>query len=217
MIVNKETKEILRNFAGINPNLAVEKGKPIHTINEEKTVYAVSSITGEHDFGIYDLAEFLSVLGMFSDSVDLDFDKNEVRISEGKNSVRYRFASPDILTKPTKAFKAPPGVVDFTLTNDEISRILKASSALNLPQVTVERESDNSVRLVLCDPKNSSENTFSIVVDDVTFTGDEEFSFALKVANLKMIAGDYKVAMNEKCAVFTNEAREITYVVALEL
>lgn len=63
MQVSNETIEVLKNFAGINPNIVISPGQKLKTISEAKNIMAEADITEDFplEFGIYDLHEFLSV------------------------------------------------------------------------------------------------------------------------------------------------------------
>ena len=84
MQVSNETIEVLKNFAGINPNIVISPGQKLKTISEAKNIMAEADITEDfpQEFGIYDLNEFLSVLSLV-DNPQLDFDENFVKVTNG--------------------------------------------------------------------------------------------------------------------------------------
>ena len=65
MKLSNDTIDVLKNFSTINPNLVIEPGQSVQTISESKTIMAKSEIVEDfpNPVGIYDLNEFLSVLG----------------------------------------------------------------------------------------------------------------------------------------------------------
>ena len=45
MQVSNETIEVLKNFAGINPNIVISPGQKLKTISEAKNIMAEADIT----------------------------------------------------------------------------------------------------------------------------------------------------------------------------
>ena len=88
MKISTRTKQILKNFAAVNQNVLLSQGEKIRTLAPSKTVYAEAIVEESFpcEFGIYDLNEFLGILNIFSDP-ELHFEKNFVKISQGKDSV----------------------------------------------------------------------------------------------------------------------------------
>ena len=66
MELSDNTMSVLKNFAGINPNILIKQGTTIKTISEARNVLAAANVTEEfsNEFGIYDLSEFIGVLGL---------------------------------------------------------------------------------------------------------------------------------------------------------
>jgi hypothetical protein len=67
MNISDNTLSVLKNFSGINQNLAVKSGNKIRTISPQKTVMAVAQVEDKFDspFAIYDLNQFLSAVSLF--------------------------------------------------------------------------------------------------------------------------------------------------------
>ena len=94
MNLSQDTVGVLKNFASINPNIVMKVGNTVKTISEAKNILASADI-GEDipvEFGIYDLNEFLNVVGLFEEPV-LQFEDKRMRIADGrrKQSVHYYF------------------------------------------------------------------------------------------------------------------------------
>ena len=68
MKLSDNTKEILKNFSEINPNLKDYIRKEIKTISTMKNILATVSVEEEfpQDIAIYDLSEFLGMLSLFN-------------------------------------------------------------------------------------------------------------------------------------------------------
>jgi len=133
MKLSDNTKEILKNFSEINPNLKITPGKEIKTISTMKNILATAGVEEEfpQDIAIYDLSEFLGMLSLFNKPV-FDFDEKHMTINEEGTSTKskYYFADESILTTPQKDVKMPATEVEFTLTETDLTKIKKAASIL---------------------------------------------------------------------------------------
>ena len=91
MELSENTLQILRNFSGINQNLLIKSGSNIKTISEARNVVATADVTEnfEKDFGIYDLSEFIGVMGLV-DTPTLKFEDDFVTVSDssGRSKVK---------------------------------------------------------------------------------------------------------------------------------
>ena len=198
MKISKETIDILRNFAAIQPNLVLCEGSTIQTIAEAKNILAKAEVQEvfPKKVGIYDLNEFLSALSLIEDP-DLNFAGESVEIGSAACSLTYRYADPTILTYPEKTVNMPEADVIVDLTADDIAQIRKASSALghSVVSITKEEASDDAT-IQVKDPSNSSSNTYSRKV--ACDTKANSFDFQFLVSNLKLLNGDYKVSISSK-------------------
>ena len=146
--------------------------------------------------GIYDLNEFLSALSLIEDP-DFEFGDNDVSIKSNNATLTYRYADTSILTSPEKEVNMPPTDVEVNLTADDIAQIRRAGSALNHPVVSITTEhGDDAVYLQVKDPNNSSANVYSHKV--CSASSDDAYDYQFLIANLKLIPGDYKVAVSSK-------------------
>ncbi len=92
MELSNFTMQTLKNFSSINPNLVIQPGKTIMTMSEAKNILAQASVPEEFDrtFGIYDLPEFLSVMGLF-ETANLKLDEHFATIGDtsGRAKIKY--------------------------------------------------------------------------------------------------------------------------------
>lgn len=190
------TLSILKNFAGINSNLVVQEGNVLRTIAEGKNILAECEVkeTFPQAFGLYDLNEFLGVIGLVS-SPRLTFKKGYVLINDtsGRSSIKYYFSDPDMLTYSSKQVRFPENPeIEFDLDADTLSKIKRAASVLGHNEVAIKGKSGETiVELQVVDSENSTSNVYTI---DVPGEYPEvNFSFYVAIANLKMLPGDYKV------------------------
>jgi len=212
MKLSKETVAYLKNLATINGNLLIKPGNTLSTISAAKSVYASVEVkeTFEKQFGIYDLNEFLGALSLFDDP-DISFanDKYAV-IGEGRNNIKYFSADETVLTVPSNKIKLPPSDVEFKLTSDQINMIIRTAGVLRAPDVTISGDG-KKLSIVVGDKKNSAGNQYQMEIDST----DSTFNAYLKVDNLKVIPGEYKVELAaKKIASFASGS--LQYVLSLE-
>jgi hypothetical protein len=193
MKLSKETLGIFKNFASINSNLLLKSGSKISTISAQKNVMADVNVTETFpDFGIYDLNEFLGAMSLFEDP-ELTFSDKVCKITQGNMSIKYYAADASVLTAPSKAITFPEAEINFDLSNQMLTMIQRTASVLKASDVSIVGEG-GKITLVVGDKKNATGNTFSEPVGDT----DKTFKVNLKVENLKMIPGDYKVSVSSK-------------------
>ena len=216
MELNENTLSIMKNFAGINQNLLVQQGSTIKTISEARNVVSTAVVDQEfpQQFGIYDLNEFIGVLGLV-DKPNLQFAEESVIVSDstGRSKVKYFFSPEETLTSPTKDINMPEPEVKFTLDNDTLNKLKRAASTLGHSEVSI-RPSNGVLSLAVVDNQNSTSNAYSIDVDG-EFTG--EFNFVLSIANLRILPGDYEVSISSKLiSEFKHRELNVRYWIALE-
>ena len=91
MQISNETFEILKNFAMINPSIALNPGSILQTVAPSKTVMAKADIKDKFPStgAIYDLNRFLGVVSLFEQPT-FDFGESGVKIKGKNNSVNSR-------------------------------------------------------------------------------------------------------------------------------
>lgn len=220
MELTSRTIDILRNFANINPNIVVAKGNILKTMSIKKNlvVTAVIEESFPTDFGIYDLSEFLSVLNLV-DNPRIEFGENNCSIRDGSglSSVKYFYCDPEMLTAPKKDIQMPDAEVKFVLTNDTLSKIKRAASALGHEEINI-RPSNGAIDIVVDGNSKTSQssNSFSISVEG-TYPEGAEFNYVIGVSNLKLIGEDYEVGVsNRLISKFKSLQSEIEYFIAVE-
>ena len=215
MQLSESTKEILKHFSEINPNLGITPGKQLKTISTMKNILATANVSEDfpQDIAIYDLNEFLGVMSLFTKPT-FAFDDKSLSISEEGTSTKskYYFADPSILTVPQKDVKMPEAEVQFTLTETDLTKVKKAAAMLQLPDISISSKGSD-IMLSAIDKKNDTANNFSIKVG-VT---NSKFEFHFKTEHLKMLPGDYNVSISSKLiSNFKHKSKPIEYWVALE-
>ena len=167
MELTENVQQVLKNFAGINPNIVIDQGNTIKTVSEGRNVLGKATLDVEFPskIGIYDLNEFLSVLGLV-DQPKLTFEESHVNVgdSTGRSKIRYFFTDPEHLTTANKDIVMPECEVIFNMGNDTLNKIKRASSALGHSDMSI-RANNGSISLTVFDAGNPTSNTFTIDVD----------------------------------------------------
>lgn len=216
MELSKDTLTLIKNFASINNSLMLKQGTKLTTISEGKNIMAEATITETlpQDFGIYDLNEFLNVVGLFANP-DLDFKEKYALVSDATNTnsrIKYFAAGEGVVKAAPSTIKFPGADVEFELTAANLAMIQRTASALKASDVTIEGDG-STLRITVADKKNDTSNAFS---QDIGTT-EHEFKAHLKVENLKMLPADYTVSISKKkISKFSTAASDLTYYVAVE-
>jgi hypothetical protein len=216
MKLSNETLGVLKNFSTINQGIEFKKGNKLTTISAGKSVLAQAILKDDfpEDFCVYDLNQFLSVYSLFKDATELEFDSANVIFNGGRRKTKFRKAAKEmIVTPPNKEIKLDEVDCSFTLTSEDYSDIMKASSVLSSPNISVQSDGE-SVELVAYDAKDDAQHTNSI---NVGAGNGKAYKIVFKVENLKMIPGEYEVQISFKgFAHFKNTKDDIQYWVAFE-
>jgi hypothetical protein len=216
MKLSEKTLSVLKNFSTINQSIFIKCGDKLRTISLMKNILAEASVPEDFpkDFAIYDLSQFLVGLTLHDNPV-LDFTNDSfVYIKDGSTSrVKYFFSDPAVIVQPPdNELTLPSTEVSFKVDSSDLSKLLKASSVYQLPDLSVVGES-NSIYLKVRDKKNDTSNEYSINVGST----ESEFSFNFKVENIRIIPGSYNVEIcKQGLSKFTNTDIDLKYYIALE-
>ena len=218
MKLSEHTVDVLKNFASINQNLVIKEGSTLTTMSAMKNIVAKAEVEESFDkeVAIYDLNEFLASISLFTSPI-LDFNEGFVTIKEEnnpKNSLKYFYSDPSVVTSPNKTITMPSKEVSFKLNGENLNKLKRAAGVIQAPDLVLEKK-NTDVFLTVKDKKNDTANTFSIDVDTVADGSD--FKFFFKVENLKLMDGDYEVDISSKnISHLASSNKDVEYWVALE-
>ena len=214
MKLSKETINVIKNFSNINSNLSIKSGNKLSTISSGSNILAEAVVTETFpiDFGIYDLAEFLGALSLF-EAPDLEFSNKYVTIKEGKNGVKYFAAESTVLTTVPNIKQFPAADIEFDLSGQMLNQIQRVSSILRVSDFSVVGDG-STITVNVGDKSNPTGNSFQSEIG----TTDKSFRVNFKVENLKMLPGDYKVAIGgKKISRYQAVNAQLVYYCAIEL
>ena len=217
MQISNETFEILKNFAMINPSIALNPGSILQTVAPSKTVMAKADIKDEFPStgAIYDLNRFLGVVSLFEQPT-FDFGESGVKIKGKNNSVNYTFADPSMIVTPPsdKSIDVDNPDVELDITWSKLSNVLKAANVLQVPEVAI-KSNNGIINLMAIDSKNTTADTYQQEVGN----SNVDYNFIFKTENFKMMSADYNVKINKQgISQFTSnsEGPQLTYWIAVE-
>ena len=218
MKLSKHTLSMLKNFSDINMSIEIKKGNVLRTVSVQKNILAQAELEDEfpQDFAIYELNRFLGAVSLFDDP-EFQFNGKSANIGTVKHSVDYVYCDPSmIVTPPENNITFPEPEVKFTLSQNALSQIMKASNVLGTPEIAVEGgpHPNDVIRLMALDVNNDSTDTFKVVLEE---RSDNKFRFVFKTENMKMLPGNYDVEISSKgISHFTMQGQKLQYWIATE-
>ena len=218
MKLSKHTLNMLKNFSDINMSIEIKEGNILRTVSVQKNILAQAELEDSfpQDFAIYELNRFLGAVSLFDDP-EFRFNGKSANIGTTRHSVDYVYCDPSmIVTPPENNITFPDPEVKFTLSQDALSQIMKASNVLGTPEIAIEGgpHPNDGIRLKALDVNNDSTDTFKVVLDEKS---GHTFRFVFKTENMKMIPGNYDVEISSKgISHFTLQGAKLQYWIATE-
>ena len=221
MKLSDNTITVLKNFGAINSGIFLKKGKTVKTVSVGKNILAQATIADEipSDIGIYDVNEFLSVVSLHKDDLELDFDSKNVVISglKGRSKIKYRSCDASmIVTPPEKTIQMPTPEISFDLSEEDFRWIMNAANVLSSPQICIESDGE-SVTINTLDTANDSAHTESLTLE--TKGTGSKYKMIFKTENIsKILSGPYEVKISSQgVSHFKNKKVAIEYWVTTEV
>jgi len=219
MKISTKTLDVLKNFSEINQSVLIKKGSTIKTVSIQQNILAHAEVEESfpQDFAIYQLNEFIGVLTTMNNP-DLTFHDKYVMLSQENGAcTKYFYAEPSVVVAPEKDVIFPSPDFTFMLLEKQYNDLMKMSSILQLNDVMIKGCSkSNKMFLAITNKKNDTSNDYSIDLLGESIV-KESFKMYFKVENLKVIPGDYVVAVSSKgISNFDNTEIKLKYWIALE-
>ena len=215
MKLSRHTLTMLKNFSDINMSIEIKEGNILRTVSVQKNILAQAELEDSfpQDFAIYELNRFLGAVSLFDDP-EFRFNGKSVSVGTDKNSVDYVYCDPSmIVTPPEKNITFPDAEIKFTLSQDALSRIMKASNVLGTPEISIECNGGN-INIKALDVNNNSTDTYEVGLEE---TSEHTFRFVFKTENMKMIHGNYDLAISSKgISHFSLQGAKLEYWIATE-
>lgn len=213
MKLDTKTVNVLKNFSTINPSMLFREGNTLKTISPTKTVMAKANIDIpiNKKFAIYNLGKLLSTLS-FYDNPEIELREQNLVISNGNgSSTTLAYADEaTIKTPPDRDITLPSVDAEFKISNSALTNIMKMLGTLGLPEIAIVGDGSNLYVSAL-DSKNSGSECHTEKVGVTSKT----FRAIFKAENIKLIAGDYDVAVSSK-GISHFKGSEAEYWIAVE-
>jgi len=213
MQISKETIDILKNFAGVNSNILIRKGKTLATISTAKNIFAKADVAEDfpEEVAIYDLNSLLALLTLMENQ-DVEFGDKSLTISKDNGKFEYFYSSPSVIVAaPDKSIEVD-NHYQFKLTTEDVNMVMKAAGITGAPTITIASDG-TTVTLTIGDKKNDTANTYKKVIG----TSEHIFDCHMAVENFKVIPNSYTVTISKKKAFhFKHETKALEYFIAME-
>ena len=216
MKLSEHTLTVLKNFAGINSGVVLQRGNIQKTIHPEQTILVEAKIADDlpEKFGIYDLNQFLGNVTTLGNP-DLTFKSNSVVMNDGEIELNYYSCSPNLVISPPdgKELVMKDADVSFSMTTASLQKLLKVAAMNSLPNISVVGQ-DGGLYFRTHELKNDTSNHASIRVGD---HDGENFIVSFKTENLRLIPDDYDVQIKiGGFSCWTNKTGTLKYFIAME-
>jgi hypothetical protein len=215
MRLSKETYTILKNFAAINSNLHIKPGNVLKTKSPNSNMLVQAKVVDDFDTDVYiwDLNQFLGIVSMFTNP-DLEFNDTYVSVSNGRSSVKYYYAEPNILDVPKKDIKMPATTIKFDLDEKDLNELIRAANILQVSDLKI-LASDGKIKIMVYDNAQNTANNCEITVDE-HYSGDD-YEGRLAVSELKFVPGSYTVELTDTIiGRFNHKSLDLSYTIAIE-
>lgn len=200
--ISAETLSVLKKLQRINQTLKIVEGSnELRSLNQTKTIAAYIEISESlpRDFCVYDLSEFITVLGIIENPI-LDFSNDKyvlIKSENGSQKLKYVDGQENLIDSYTeKKFALPSEDVQLSVTGAQLKSVHSAASALKLEYVGFKGNGEKV--LLSAFSRNNGDgndtNGFSIEIGETT----ETFDLFYKTENLGILDGDSTFTISKK-------------------
>ncbi len=193
-------------------------GNEIRVASIDKSCIGIAEIkeTIDHEFAIYDMSQFLPILGMFDDH-NLKLNEDHLVISSDNQSVTYRYTNVENIIAPPYELEMIPETSIITLLSSELNRLIRASSILKLDLLWIRKERDGFIDLSVIHSDYNDTNQFNIELEcDESFSN---FEFKMKMSALNLLKFDYEIGFcnDYQFIILENIEQNVKYYIAGEV
>lgn len=216
MKISTETLNILKNFAAINKGILINVGNVIRTRTDSVFAEATIPETFPMDVGIFDLNNLLNIINLFDDP-EFEFGETGLRIAEANGLAEtlfgYAGAGLVALSHPKKLKQLPENVIEFLLTEEQWSKLQKATSVFQKPEINIVSDG-KVVRMGTMNHKQQRGNSFSMILE--SDPGGTKFNMIFAKEHLALLKGTYTGLVTASYTVFKNVDMDLTYYIGVE-
>jgi hypothetical protein len=213
MQISNETIQVLKNFATVNSNILIRKGKVLSTISTAKNIFAKATVAEDfpQEVAIYDLNSLLALLTLMENQ-NVEFGEKSLIIEKNGGKFEYFYSSPNVIVAaPDKSIDVD-NHYQFKLTAEDVNMIIKAAAITGSPTISVSCK-EKQVKLTVGDKKNDTANTYKSNIG----TSENDFDCHMAVENFKVVPDAYTVTISKKKVFhFKHETKDLEYFIAME-
>lgn len=215
MQLNKTILEVLKNFANINSSILLKPGYVLNTKSINNGIYAEYTFEEpiDVDVGVYNIQQMLTAASILSEA--------ELRHTAGEDSMLLtnakggkfgiKVADPSTVVAPKKRLPFPVADTVFDMSQEMMSDIKKSAAALSLNVLSFTTDADKIVAKVIGE---NVDNFAEFPIAD--YDGNADFTFQMDISNIKIMDGDYKVAISKLGAIkFEGVTLPVSYIMPL--
>lgn len=197
MNLSEKTISILKNMSSINPSIKIKPGSKLSTVDQGRFILAIAEVEEEfeQECCIYELPKLLNILPLIKDP-ELNFGEHVLNITSktSASKLKYAYCSEDVIVvSKYNPIKISDVSVEFDLSEEDLTAIIKAVNILSLPSIAFSGES-GSLYVKSVDAKDSNSNEFKIKLGDI----DKDFITIFNPDKLKLLySDDYHVTISD--------------------
>lgn len=221
MKLTKDTLNILKNFATINPGVMLKPGNFIMTRAINGTTYSEATINDEIDIevALYDLNSFLSILSLVSEDAEISLSADgNIKIADARSKIYWPSADPSTIVFPNKPIPFPVASVITEIKAEDLQQLMRVSRGLQIDTIAI---TNKDGKLVLngfnkVEDSGLTRAKYSLTLGD--YDGENNFNFVINMGNMKMVPANYKLMLwaAEKRYAAKFEGDHVSYVIAME-
>ena len=213
MQISNETIQLLKNFAAVNSNILIRKGKTLSTISTAKNIFAKATVAEDFpvEVAVYDLNSLLALLTLMENQ-DVEFGEKSLTISKNNGKFEYFYSNASVIVAaPDKSIEID-NHFQFQLSAEDVNMIMKAANITAAPTISVTAK-DGTVVLTIGDKKNDTANTYKKTIG----ASDDAFECHMSVDNFKIVPDAYTVTVSKKKLFhFQHATKALEYFIAME-
>lgn len=214
--------KIMKNFASINPSMAITPEK-LEVINNAKSIVARYIFDPPYDFepfGLYDTMDTLAFMGALGKSEIEVKDKYINIIGTNNDKVTYNTIAPSLAPKVPlleDKFVNIPLEFDFLLTADKLA-IIENVIKIARPKYMFFETDSKRIRLTVGDDilPDSSEKNYDICITDNISVNCCANIIKIPITDLLILSGEYEIKINNRIAKWSN-LNGVTYYISTSI
>jgi len=190
---------VLSNFLKVSNQIFISKGNIIRTKTQDSNdTFAIAKLEYEFPLGfaIADLGTFINILKANKD-YELEFKPSEVHIKTKNSTLKYKYSG-DFKIPEIPIPNIPDGNISFSLSNEDLKKLKKYSSILQLKYLRFEYDDFiKKIRLTLTTKNEDSANSFELIIDDFEYPEKKSFTNVLNFDMINVLDMDYSIDIAE--------------------